>query len=166
MTITVHQVNDHRQDGQFRVVDGNIEMSIFLLGLRREQILAKLAGQIKAPMLPAGVYVRFTANKNELKLLRSGDLRPSYNVRDHYSEDGLSVADGYHYSMTGLPYYYLVSGEVVGHGSDGEPLLAMDTLEAKSELRTFADDYDGLRAMELDAQRAAPDHHRWTARGS
>lgn len=154
MTITVHRINDHRQNWQYRIVNGDIEVCVFGY-YRRDQILDKLADQIKAPMLPAGVYVRFTANKNELKLLNARVLRPSYNVRDNYSEAGLSVADGYHYSMTGLPYYYLVSGEVVGHGSDGEPILAMGTLEAKSELRTFAGDYDELRNKELDAQRTA-----------
>lgn len=74
-------------------------------------------------------FFRFTNNADELGLIARGQLRASTNHLDRTIERGLSVADGPHYSIHGYRHVYPVRGNVVGKGSDGEPLLALDTLQ-------------------------------------
>lgn len=71
--------------------------------------------------------IRFTNNKNEIALVEQGLLR-SKNHADNTFEKGISVADGAHYSICGYKYGYVVSGDVIGTGSDGEPLLDGKTM--------------------------------------
>lgn len=64
---------------------------------------------------------RATNNKREHQIC--GEIRSKNHV-DGHMELGLSVSESlaYHY-FHGYKYIYVVTGEVVGIGSDGEPLL-------------------------------------------
>lgn len=73
-------------------------------------------------------YWRFTNNKNEINLIKDGNLRRSKNHVDNTYEKGLSVADGAHYGIRGYKYGYGINGNVIGNGSDGEPVLDIPTL--------------------------------------
>lgn len=84
-----------------------------------------------------GHYVRFTRNRDEIKMIKAGTLRNSRNIRDGYSEAGLSVTDDYHYSMTGLPYCYELDGTVIGSGADGEPLIDLGSVTWTSEMHKW-----------------------------
>jgi hypothetical protein len=106
-------------------------------------------------------YFRFTNNKDEVALLRSGKLRPSTNWRDGVAERGLSVADGPHYSVNGYRYWYPITGDVVAYGSDGEPLLDLKTLNALADMpsptrsivkKDLADRAKNAAALGLPAQ--------------
>lgn len=79
-------------------------------------------------------FWRFTDNKKEAELAKSGLLRNSYNHAENFWEKGLSVADSPHYSVAGYPYGYGVRGELVGYGSDGEPLLNPKNVELVTKL--------------------------------
>ncbi len=67
-----------------------------------------------------GEFFRGTDNKKELDYLKSGTIRASTNHMTGEKEDGVSVWESPKYPFK---YQYRVSGEVVGVGSDGEPLL-------------------------------------------
>ena len=74
-------------------------------------------------------FFRFTNNPQEIALAKSGKIRPSFNHLDGFQENGLSVANGPHYGIAGYKYGYPVRGNVIGYGSDGEPLLDVATVE-------------------------------------
>ena len=63
------------------------------------------------------IYYRRTNNYTEHML---GDIR-SFNHRDRYVEQGMSVSQ--HPFYPGYKYTGVVTGDVIGHGADGEPLL-------------------------------------------
>lgn len=63
---------------------------------------------------------RCTNDKNEHK--RVSDI-VSRNHRDGYCEGGLSVSTHTGYQSWGYKYIYPVTGDYIGRGSDGEPLL-------------------------------------------
>ena len=98
-------------------------------------------------------YWRGTNNRDEIKLIRSGQLRPSTNHADGTTEAGLSVADHLGYVMTaGYRYGYRVRGKQIGTGSDGESILALDSLVPLDKApRTIAN----IRAREDKAYFAA-----------
>lgn len=84
-----------------------------------------------ASLLPQPTYYwRGTHNPLEPELIRTGQLRPSRNHATGEYEPGLSVAEhlGYVAAM-GYEYGYRVRGQVIATGSDGEPVLALDSLE-------------------------------------
>lgn len=89
--------------------------------------------------LPDGTYWRFTNLKDEIDLARSGKINPSKNHADGILEAGLSVANGPHYGVQGYKYGYLISGSLVGHGSDGEPVLDIKSLRPTSEIMRSED---------------------------
>ncbi|MBQ6457767.1 MAG: hypothetical protein IJJ51_03085, partial [Kiritimatiellae bacterium] len=64
-------------------------------------------------------YTRGTDNKTEPEIL---SVLVSRNWRDGFAEDGVSVSTGRGHSLA-YKYTYLVMGDVVGKGSDGEPVL-------------------------------------------
>jgi hypothetical protein len=73
-----------------------------------------------------GVFYRVTSNPKDADYIRAGKIRPSKNHMTGAYEDGLSVWE--------RPKYYdkymeRLSGEVVGIGSDGEPLLGVKTVK-------------------------------------
>lgn len=80
-------------------------------------------------------YWRGTRNKGEIALAEKGQLRPSKNFVTNEIEKGVSVAETpatvFNY---GYDYAYLVKGEDVGIGSDGEPVLNPKTIKVASSL--------------------------------
>jgi len=101
-------------------------------GMTRAELSHYVADKIEEHFAPAPSdwYWRATNNKNEIKLIKTGELRPSLNHADNTREKGLSVTDHLGYvAMAGYKYGYRVRGEVIGTGSDGEPILDITTLE-------------------------------------
>lgn len=89
-----------------------------------------------------GVFYRATNNKNEISLINSGKLKPSVNHLSGENEEGLSVWD--RPENVGHDYTYKISGEIIGYGSDGEPILDMSTLNPIGEMtdgKNYADKY-------------------------
>ena len=87
------------------------------------------------------LYYRGTNDKKEVDYILQNTLNPSKNHKNGKKEDGLSVADVFN-DKTGIAvsstyeqllkyfkYVYIVSGNEVGIGSDGEPLLDISSLE-------------------------------------
>lgn len=72
-------------------------------------------------------YFRGTNNSNEEALIKARTIRPSINHITGQREIGLSVSDvedvGNYFK-----YMYELSGIEVGEGSDGEPLLDLDSI--------------------------------------
>lgn len=82
-------------------------------------------------------FIRCTDNKSEPELAARGELRPSHNFRDNIDEGGVSVACDYGYVAAGeYKYAYFVDGEVVGYGSDGEPLLNPSSISVVGAIMT------------------------------
>lgn len=79
-------------------------------------------------------FWRFTDNKAEPGLLESRMLRPSFNYADNVPEKGLSVAEGAHYGAQPYKYGYGVRGDVIAHGSDGEPILDLSSVNAATPI--------------------------------
>lgn len=96
----------------------------------RDKILEKIDG-----MMPKeNWFWRLTNNKSEALLAKQGKLRASKNHAEGRAEPGLSVADHLGYSIIGYDYAYKVDGEVIGTGSDGEPILSIESLSVKSKV--------------------------------
>ena len=73
-----------------------------------------------------GVFYRATSSKKEAEYIRKGTIRPSVNHMTGKKEDGLSVWEISKYPSDILEK---VSGDVIGIGSDGEPLLDVKTVK-------------------------------------
>ena len=73
-----------------------------------------------------GVFYRATSSKKEAEYIRKGIIRPSANHMTGKKEDGLSVWEISKYPSDILEK---VSGDVIGIGSDGEPLLDVKTVK-------------------------------------
>ena len=82
----------------------------------------RLGGAIKK-----GEFWRGTNNKNEPELITAGKLHKSVNHMTNEKEDGLSVFPKVMYYN--FDYMYKVAGDIVGYGSDGEPLLDIKSLK-------------------------------------
>lgn len=100
-----------------------------------------------------GTFWRMTNNTKEPRLAAAGQLRRSRNHADGFDEKGVSVADGAHYTMAGYTHGYRVTGEVVGLGSDGEPLLDPKTIRVLSKIMAS----DNIDAEQRVVDRAAED---------
>jgi hypothetical protein len=73
-------------------------------------------------------YYRGTNNINEPKLIHDKLIRPSKNHLSGNYEKGLSVSDTLHIAKF-FKYVYKVSGKEIGLGSDGEPILDINTIK-------------------------------------
>jgi len=80
-------------------------------------------------------YFRCTDNKDEINLAKTKKIKPSLNFRDNYREKGLSVSQHPHYHGQ-YKYIYVVKGDEIAVGSDGEPVLDIDTIQVISPLYT------------------------------
>lgn len=84
---------------------------------------------------PDGVYWRGTDNKKEISILAK------LKSRDHstgQAEKGVSVSKNLGGSaFHGYPYYYQITGDMVGVGADGEPVLV--NIRAASRLMSLAE---------------------------
>jgi len=79
-------------------------------------------------ILRNGQYFRGTDNGHEEILVHNKQLRPSTNQLSGARERGISVSDTddvRHY----FRYLYILTGNEVGIGSDGEPLLDPKTIQ-------------------------------------
>lgn len=77
---------------------------------------------------PSKIYYRGTNNPTEDQLVRNKQLQPSLNHITNKREKGISVSD-----VPGVgkyfDYLYTLTGEEIGLGADGEPLLDPTTIE-------------------------------------
>ena len=74
------------------------------------------------------VYYRGTDNKDEEELVKSKKIKPSVNHINKKYENGLSVSDTDSVGKY-FKYLYKVHGKEIGEGSDGEPLLDVESLK-------------------------------------
>jgi len=73
-------------------------------------------------------YYRGTNNIHEPELIKNKQLRASKNHISGKHESGLSVSDTLHISNF-FKYVYKVSGREIGIGSDGEPILDIESIK-------------------------------------
>lgn len=141
--VIAEQTTDWAKVGKVSVGDNGrvtvYHMKGFAPGRSEKDGVASSVMDAFRPALPEGQYWRFTNNKNELKHIKEGALLRSKNHADNSEEIGLSVAEGAHYGIQGYKYGYIVSGDVIGRGSDGEPLLDVEKLQPVSKLMPVAD---------------------------
>lgn len=107
-----------------------------------------------------GVFYRVTNNKKEISLVKSGQMRNSFNHVNEEEELGVSVWDRIIYFNK--KYAYKVTGEIVGVGSDGEPVLDPKTIKAVSPIKSIEDvKKQHLVAQEKGKQMFKEKYH-WT----
>jgi hypothetical protein len=90
-------------------------------------------------------YWRATNRETELNDVRRGVEIISRNHTENTTEDGMSVCETLAYAAFGYRYVYRVDGEVVGYGSDGEPVLR--------NVRVLSDLFDANEAINNDEQQ-------------
>lgn len=107
--------------------------------------------------------IRCTNNADELDLIASGEISPSSNYRDGYRERGLSVSSEWSYAAGGeYKYVYFISGTVIGHGSDDEPLLDVDTVKAESKMYNADEFYNEFVSAGKASAKAYRAAHGWS----
>ena len=74
------------------------------------------------------LYYRGTNNENEINLIKNKSIMNSLNHITGIREIGLSVSDTMMPIIDYYEYVYTVNGIEIGIGSDGEPLLDIETL--------------------------------------
>jgi hypothetical protein len=113
-----------------------LRASAAMVSLGRSDLRGHLLRYIDACLnpLPANTYVRVTISRDDHSHLAAGTHRGSINHATGDAEGGLSVAL---YPEYPAPYGYYVTGEVVGRGTDGEPLLNPSTARPVSRLMTW-----------------------------
>lgn len=107
--------------------------------------------------LKANEFVRVAKTADDYAHIVAGTHRGSINHRDDIDEGGLSVAK---YPEFPTDYMYYVTGEVIGQGTDGEPLLDLSTVKVSSRLmshkqfsRNFKKRYDAnIKKMGLTSE--------------
>jgi hypothetical protein len=129
------------------------------------RILSDVSDAIKATFNQESndYFWRFTNNKNELVLIKSGELRKSINHADGSCEKGLSVATHSGYSCQGYNYGYKITGTVIDYGSDGEPVLDIKSLRPLSKMLTNAAINAGYRAEKNARLAENLPKYNWTA---
>jgi len=121
--------------------------------------ITKFFGKIgEKATTPKGTFWRFANNKEEILYAKNNTIRNSVNHISGVSEKGLSVAEGPYYGDWGFKYGYRVSGDVVGYGYDGEPLLNVGTLKVKSKLLPS----EKVKEQYLGAIRSWLKENNWT----
>jgi len=74
------------------------------------------------------IYYRGTNNPDEDSLIKNKKIRPSLNHITQKRELGLSASDvpsvGRHFK-----FLYTLTGKEIGQGSDGEPMLDIDSIK-------------------------------------
>jgi len=100
-------------------------------------------------------YFRFTNNPNEIQIAKAGALRNSINHADNTIESGVSVAQRPHYGIQGYKHGYQLTGDVIGYGSDGEPLLDPKTIRVLSDLMPSAEIVAADRRAQAEILRNA-----------
>lgn len=98
-----------------------------------------------------GVWYRVTSNAKDAEYIKAGTIRKSKNHATGETEDGLSVWERPKYHDK---YLERLSGEVIGIGTDGEPLLDVETVK-------LLDGIDVQAAQERGRARFL-ETYRWT----
>jgi hypothetical protein len=115
------------------------------------EILNIINKQINSMVKKPDYFYRATNNHNEIDLINANELKCSVNHADGYAEKGLSVTDHLGYAvMCGYKYCYRLQGDVIGIGSDGEPLLDVNTIQLidkKIKTTTNIDKTDGKKSI-------------------
>lgn len=100
-----------------------------------------------------GVFYRVTGNDADAGYLRDGNIRKSVNHATGQEEDGVSV---WEYPKYADKHTHKVSGEVVGIGADGEPLLDPSTV------RLVSDDVQNLFEKRKEGRELFKKRYNWT----
>ncbi|MDD2542538.1 MAG: phage minor capsid protein [Desulfuromonadaceae bacterium] len=98
----------------------------------RNAIRAMLEDEISslAGIRGDNIWYRAANNPKELDYLKKGIIRPSVNHMTKAVEDGLSVWERPLYHADNI---YKISGDLIGIGADGEPLLDVKTVKLLSD---------------------------------
>lgn len=107
-----------------------------------------------------GVFYRATNNKNEISLIKSGELKPSTNHLTGEVENGLSVWD--RPENMGCDYSYKISGTVIGYGSDGEPVLDMLSLKPIGKMTNGVNYSNGYVTARKNGEKIFMEKFGWT----
>jgi hypothetical protein len=90
----------------------------------------KITEIIESQMPKAEYFWRATNNKQEIELIKYGKINPSRDQRDGKPEKGLSVSENFGYCLgLGYKYGYRIKGKVISLGTDGEPILDINSLQ-------------------------------------
>ena len=81
------------------------------------------------------VFVRTSDSASDYEHIKKGTHRGSKNHATNEEEGGLSVSRSPAHAAG--KYAYLVKGKVIGQGSDGEPLLDLESVKAASKRMSF-----------------------------
>lgn len=102
-----------------------------------------------------GVFYRVTENKKDADYIRNGTIRASKNHMSGAAEDGLSVWETpkYHGSIVEK-----LSGEVVGIGADGEPLLDVKSVKVLEA----GNIYKKIREQRAEGRKLFKEKYNWT----
>lgn len=102
-----------------------------------------------------GVFYRVTENKMDADYIRNGTIRTSKNHMSGAAEDGLSVWETpkYHGSIVEK-----LSGEVVGVGADGEPLLDVKSVKVLEA----GNIYKKIREQRAKGRELFKEQYNWT----
>lgn len=114
--------------------NGNVEFFTYIGSLSSSELsnMADFALQEFFSPLKNNQYVRVSVSKDDYEHLINKTHRGSLNWITRENENGLSVAK-IPYPVDGGKYAYIVSGEKIGEGSDGEPLLDINTVKPESK---------------------------------
>lgn len=107
-----------------------------------------------------GVFYRGTNNKSEIGLLESGKLKNSQNHLTGESEDGVSVWDGMRYQSH--KYTYKVTGDVIGQGADGEPVLDPKSMKVVGGIKTTGTYAKEFNTKSDAGRKAFCEKYGWT----
>lgn len=110
LAINYHSGNNNTRE----IVKAMVENEIDILGGIRED----------------GVFYRVSSNDKEAGYIKAGKIRKSKNHFTGEKEDGLSVWETVKYADKHL---HKISGDVIGIGSDGEPILDVKSVKMIEE---------------------------------
>ena len=111
-----------------------------------------------------GYFFRFTSDKDEFRKIQDGEYTRSVNHQDNRLERGISVSDNMSYLALGAyDYFYIVSGKVIGRGSDGEPLLEPATMEKHSPYKSISCYCKKAQKKEAEKKEKFLQEYGWTA---
>lgn len=109
-----------------------------------------------------GYFFRFTNDKNEFAKIQNGEYTQSVNHADNSLERGISVSDDMSYcSLGAYKYFYKVSGEVIGRGSDGEPVLDAATMQKHSPYKSISSQCKKLKEKEDEIRGKFLEDYEW-----
>lgn len=109
-------------------------------------------------------FFRFTSDKNEFRKIQAGEYTQSINHADNFLERGISVSCDMSYLALGAyDYFYIVSGKVIGRGSDGEPVLDAATMEKHSPYKSISCYCKKAKKKQKERERAFFDEYGWDA---